>query len=597
MTQNDNSKEFIDAPGRLSSFLIHTPNTKYSFFLLILSHSIFFLILFKNNHGVEFSNHINETNYFLELTISSISSFLIPAFISPYLASKLSYLWDGRYPSRYGFQAGSVGILLTSLSILIGSLFSMEMLGLLFGFGFISSIWYLTLRTHGNAPEWISFSFAFITSFASVAGLYFTYEWPHSFFDSPLLFFGFVSVLSFTLSSFLYLFFVDYPYKQAIGVSGIRHMAAYIEFFSTGSGERLMKALSEISESVSIRSSWVCIRNSRESLAFFAIPGIHPGPVGNFGGSNLPLKIEPFLPGLSFAFHGANLNDHNPIHSEDINRIGKAMAEASKQANYTSKSFPFTHSGGNPSCYSIGLSDTIVLFSEPDKSDDIHPELATLIENQNPIKGIKKLFIDLHTQEVDGHIVSPLYIGTAEGTILEQASIECSSKTSTTSHDSFRAGVSKLDCEDLDAGIGPCGLRTIVFEIGNKTTAILLWDSNGVSPNLRDRLKLELGGIADNLILSTTDNHFVNKKPGGENPLKSSKTLISNASNSIKAALNNLESAEASSGRIITEDVDILGHGKQDSITSAVNATVQVARYSWLPVYGSAFLFYLLIYL
>ena len=78
--------------------------------------------------------------------------------------------------------------------------------------------------------------------------------------------------------------------------------------------------------------------------------------------------------------------------------------------------------------------------------------------------------------------------------------------------------MSKLDCEDLDAGIGPCGLRTIVFEIGNKTTAILLWDSNGVSPNLRDRLKLELGGIADNLILSTTDNHFVNKKPGGENP-------------------------------------------------------------------------------
>ena len=597
MTQGNNSKGFINAPGRLSSFLVHTPNTKSSFFLLILSHSIFFLFLFKNDSNIGLNHYIRETNYFIELTVLSISSFLIPALLSPYLASKLSYLWDGRYPLRYGFQTGSVGITLASLSILIGSFFGTEEIGLLFGFGLISSVWYLTLRTHGNAPEWIAFSFAFITSFASIVGLCLTYEWPSSFFDNSIFTFGFVSALSFTFASFLYLFFVDYPYKQAIGVSGIHHMAAYIEFFSTGNGERLMRALSKISESVSVRSSWVSIRISKKPLAFFAIPGIHPGPIGNFGGSNLPSKIESFLPGLSFAFHGANFNDHNPIHSEDIDRIGKAMTAASETTTYTPNSFSFTHSGGNPSCYSIGLSNAILLFSEPENSDDIHPELATLIENQNPIEGIKKLFVDLHTQEVSGHIVSPLHIGTAEGFILEQASAFCSEKTSTNPHNSFRAGVSKLDCGDLNAGIGPCGLRTIVFEIGNETTAILLWDSNGFSSGLRDRLKLELGGIADNLILSTTDNHFVNKKPGGENPLRHSKTLVSNASNSIMTALNNLKDAEASSGRIITNNVEILGHGKQDSITGAVNATVQVARYSWFPIYGSAFMFCLLIYL
>ena len=106
-------------------------------------------------------------------------------------------------------------------------------------------------------------------------------------------------------------------------------------------------------------------------------------------------------------------------------------------------------------------------------------------------------------------------------------------------------------------------------------------------------MKQELGGVVDNLILSTTDNHFVNKKPGGENPLKYLKNLVLNASTTIKNALSNLDYAEASSGKITTHDVDILGRGKQDSITNAVNTTIQIARYSWLPIYGSAFMFYL----
>ena len=589
MTENNNSKELIDTPGRLSSFLVHTPDTRFSFLLLVSTSLFLFFFLY------EYFSY----TFYLDISsfILTISSFLIPAILFSYLVSILADKWNGRYPLRYGFQANSVAFFLVSLSMFVNSFFRNDGLGLLFGFGIISSIWYLTLRTHGNTPAWISFLFAFTASFSIILSLFLFVISPSVTEVSqslPFLIFGGISALSFTFASFLYLYLVEYPYKQAIGVSGLRHAAAYIEFFSTGNGERLMKALSEISETVSIKSSWVCISNSEKPLAFFAIPGIHPGPVGDFGGSNLPVKIESFLPGLSFAFHGANFNDHNPIHSKDIDRIGKAMAEASDKANHASKSFSFAHADNAPGCYSIGLNDAILLFYEPEKSDDVHPDLATIIEGQNSIDGLTKIFVDLHTQEIDNHIGTPLYAGTPESTILEQASKECSNETLKSSHDSFKAGVDSLDCKDLDIGIGPCGLRTIVFEIGGKTTAILLWDSNGFSKNLRNKLKLELDGIVDNLILSTTDNHFVNKKPGGENPLQYSKDLVINASTSIKNALSVLDYAEASSGKIITDNVDILGHGKQDSITSAVNTTIQIARYSWLPVYGSTFMFYLM---
>jgi len=589
MTENNNSKELINAPGRLSSFLVHTPNTKISFFLLVSTSLVLFLFL-SEYFPYTFSLDVNSF-------ILTSSSFLLPAILLSYLVSFLADKWNGRYPLRYGFQANSVAFFLFSFSIFVNSFFENEILGLLFGFGIISSIWYLTLRTHGNTPEWISFLFAFTASFSTVLSLFFFVMQPSSLTDAlqypHFIFYAGVSALSFTFSSFLYLYLVDYPYKQAIGASGLRHAAAYIEFFSTGNGERLMKALSEISESVSIRSSWVCIRNSEKPLAFFAIPGIHPGPVGDFGGSNLPVKIESFLPGLSFAFHGANFNDHNPIYSKDIDRIGKEMAEASNNAVYSSKSFSLNHAGTKPNCYSMGLNNALLLFYEPDKSDDVDPELATTLEGQNSDNELTKIFVDLHTQEIDKHIGTPLYDGTPESKILEQASFKSWTETLKSSYDSFKAGVNSLDCEDLDAGIGPCGLRTIVFEIGGKTTAILLWDSNGFSKNLRNTLKQELGGIVDNILLSTTDNHFVNKKPGGENPLKYSKDLVLNASTSIKNALNDLDYADASSGKITTDDINILGHGKQDSITSAVNTTIQIARYSWLPVYGSAFMFYL----
>jgi len=589
MTENNNSKELTDAPGRLSSFLVHTPSTKFSFLLLISTSLALFLFLCEY-FPYTFSLDVN-------LFILSTSSFLLPAILFSYLVSFSADKWNGRYPLRYGFQANSVAFFLVSLSIFVNSFFGYDTLGLLFGFGIISSIWYLTLRTHGNTPEWISFLFAFMASFSIIFSLSFFVLYSSSLTDALqypyFLFYGGVSALSFTFASFLYLRLVDYPYKQAIGASGLRHMAAYIEFFSTGNGERLMKALSEISESVSIRSSWVCIRNSEKPLAFFAIPGIHPGPVGDFGGSNLPVKIESFLPGLSFAFHGANFNDHNPINSKDIDRIGKAMAEASNNADYASKSFSLNHAGTQPNCYSMGVNNALLLFYEPEKSDDVDPNLATIIEDQNLDDNLTKIFVDLHTQEIGKHIGTPLYDGTPESTILEQASLKSWNKTLESSYDSFKVGVNSLDCEDLDAGIGPCGLRTIVFEIGGKTTAILLWDSNGFSKNLRNKLKQELGGVVDNLILSTTDNHFVNKKPGGENPLKYSKNLVLNASTTIKNALSNLDYAEASSGKITTHDVDILGRGKQDSITNAVNTTIQIARYSWLPIYGSAFMFYL----
>ena len=48
-------------------------------------------------------------------------------------------------------------------------------------------------------------------------------------------------------------------------------------------------------------------------------------------------------------------------------------------------------------------------------------------------------------------------------------------------------------------------------------------------------------------------------------------------------------------GTVYVDGVEILGQGKQDRISAAANAVVEVARYSWLPIYSSATMFCILL--
>ena len=81
MTETNNSKELIDAPGRLSSFLVHTPDTKFSF-LLLVSTSLFLFFFLYEYFPYTFSLDVNSF-------ILTISSFLIPATCTGFFIASL----------------------------------------------------------------------------------------------------------------------------------------------------------------------------------------------------------------------------------------------------------------------------------------------------------------------------------------------------------------------------------------------------------------------------------------------------------------------------------------------------------------------------
>ena len=236
---------------------------------------------------------------------------------------------------------------------------------------------------------------------------------------------------------------------------------------------------------------------------------------------------------------------------------------------------------------------------KPGDSDDILPELAARLERPSSNSKGARLVVDLHNQEGWGR--SPLAAGTKEGVDIEITSSAVVQSILSLPRGKLMIGVSHLPGEDLNRGIGPGGLRVLVIEndlsydIPRQRTAIMLWDANGFAPDMNLELQAGLKDMADYLLLATTDNHYVNVKPGGFNPLSDSEGILLSAKQALQEAIDEVSPAEAAMGTVYVDGVEILGPGNQDTIKAAANAVVEVARFSWLPIYSSATMLCLLL--
>ena len=269
------------------------------------------------------------------------------------------------------------------------------------------------------------------------------------------------------------------------------------------------------------------------------------------------------------------------------------MVEASKDAKYSNKSRALVSKGNTPSAHVLNLGEGSIIFARPGDSDDILPELSARLESSTLDTRGERIVIDLHNQEGWGR--PPLAAGSKEGSLLEKHAAEAISESRELDYNTLRVGFSHIPGENLRRGIGPGGVRAAVFENQvngvKELTGILLWDANGLGPGMNDELQNKLKGKVDNLLISTTDNHFVNIKPGGFNPLSDSDGLLSSANQVLDEAIADISDAESAMGTVYVDGVEIMGQGKQDKISAAANSIIEVARYSWLPIYSSATLF------
>jgi len=130
--------------------------------------------------------------------------------------------------------------------------------------------------------------------------------------------------------------------------------------------------------------------------------------------------------------------------------------------------------------------------------------------------------------------------------------------------------------------IGGGGIKVAVFSCAPEYVVVLI-DSNGVTPELRDKVESSVKAIGKSLKrdfavgVFTTDTHQTNIVRGVVNPLKDEEDILESIKGAVKEAAADMKSARFFSGKSWF-DINVLGARQSIEIISTVNSIVAVAK-------------------
>jgi len=140
----------------------------------------------------------------------------------------------------------------------------------------------------------------------------------------------------YALVAYAFIRTIDRPWRQSLGVSGLDFLRGFIGHIAEGTRE-LEDFFEELGEDAIVPVTVVSFRReSGEEKARFVLPMIHPGPMGEIGGGNLPRRIAESAEGLAFPPHATAGHDFNLVTEREIDTLVDAAERAAANVEYTS---------------------------------------------------------------------------------------------------------------------------------------------------------------------------------------------------------------------------------------------------------------------
>ncbi len=402
--------------------------------------------------------------------------------------------------------------------------------------------------------------------------------------SSPLLLIlRFAVSVAIALFSFaLFFFIVNSPTKRNLGINGFEAFSLFLaQWLHRDKG--LENVLSEMGENAIVPINVVEFRSkkNRTPKAFFVIPSVHFGPVGNIGGSEYPYliakKIKKATNAETFVFHTAATHNLNPIYASDYEKISEAALKITRRIRKFSERSSILEAHNAAKALGITAGDSIItiLSRAPAATDDIENSAGVALEEQMKVKGWKNAFlVEAHNSFAENHHAvnanSPEFFEYAN-TVEEMKKM---------SSGNLKLGVATTQLNIGEAyGVGRAGLKVAVFEIGKERAALVLIDANNIAVKTYETLMSELKKKFDFVEVLTTDTHAVNSLSRVHNPIdkRAEKILKRKIIEAVRKAEGDTEECTAGFGsRLI--NIKVFGSNRQSEIISTVNSIVAVAR-------------------
>jgi len=377
---------------------------------------------------------------------------------------------------------------------------------------------------------------------------------------------------------------VDRPWRRNLGVSGFDFLQGFIGYVAEGSRE-----LEEFFETIGERAVvpvtvFAARRPDGTEKARFVVPMIHPGPMGEIGGGNLPARVAAAADGLAFVPHATAGHDFNLVTERELDAVLDAADRAYGNIEYhdgATRSRRFE--AGEASLLAQGFGDdllSVVTFA-PGFADDIMYGVGSAAAAEARVGGFERVMLaDAHNSNdgIEGSDdLGHVHSGSQRALDLQSAAAEAGQTLSQAPREPYRLGTAWDPTPwTLSDGVASLGIRAAVFEVDEQRTAYVVIDGNNMEPGLRDRLIDAIDGVDDVEVL-TTDNHAVTTVDS-ENQVGSTipeAELIERVTAVVEDAIADLEPVEAGMA-MEHADVTVFGSDRTETLASHANAVLQM---------------------
>lgn len=391
-----------------------------------------------------------------------------------------------------------------------------------------------------------------------------------------------IASLIFVLAIYAFISIVASPLKKNLGIGMLDLLSLFIMHMNEGSN-LLESTFENMGESIDTLVTFISFKGKNGIKSLFISPSVHPGPLGNIGGSNMPTTLANKFDHFTMVAHGPSTHDFNPISTTEIDKIEKSVKDGLKDVEYDKKASKFKRYSMNKANIGVQFFNkgmAILSTLAPNGSDDIEFGVGLTMMTQSISKCNVKdsIIVDCHNSFTpeSGEVLP----GNPEVFDLIDAinKIEDDEET----HSTIRVGCcqDKMETLDKQEGIGESGLKVMVIEVDNQRTAYVLFDSNNMEIGFRQEIIDATKDLVDEIEVMTTDTHTVNTLSRGYNPVGIEKRpeILEYVIKCIKEAIEDLEDVEVGTGTKRIKNLNTFGPKNSTELISTISSVVTVSK-------------------
>lgn len=375
---------------------------------------------------------------------------------------------------------------------------------------------------------------------------------------------------------------IESPMRKNLGVGGLELLSLALAHITEGS-PAMETLFEDIGEPIDTLTGIFSFKGKNGVKAIFLSPCVHPGPLGNIGGGNMPTILSSKFDTFTMVSHGPSTHDFNPVASKEINKIENVVKEALNDMDYSesaSKFFRVENEGAVIGAQYFGKNLLMLATFAPGGFDDIDFGVGLALMNlaKASCEAQNVVLVDCHNSfKGEGGRVLP---GNKEVFELMGAVEKLKSPKQ---ENGIKVGCSSdpLDNISKEDGVGQSGVKVMVIEVGSQKTAYILLDANNMVIGFRGVIleKVKALGL-DYAEVMTTDTHFVNTMSGGHNPVgtKMQDELINGILKCTNEALNDLEDVSVGCKVANIKDIKTFGPLNATELVTTISSIVAVSR-------------------